>query len=282
MNNYKHPEHQYLALMRDILDNGITVMNPRTGSNCRTVLNHQIKFDGNVFPLVTTRKSYWKQAILEMICYMRGYTSKEQFNALGVKTWDANIENWDSKFNPNKDNAGLIYGASSENVGVSYEDILDQIRQKPHDRGIIWSFWNPHLFDLGCLRPCMFLHQFNVLDGTLYLTSTQRSQDVPLGGNFNMVQAWFLLNITAKLTGLRVGDVTMNIANCHIYENQIEQAKIQVSRQPFSPPVIEGIFEGSKSKGLTLHDILKHPDPLRDVRILHYAHWQEIKYPFTA
>ena len=72
MNTYKHPEHQYLALMRDILENGITVMNPRTGSNCKTVLNRQIKFDGNVFPLVTTRKSYWKQAILEMICYMRG------------------------------------------------------------------------------------------------------------------------------------------------------------------------------------------------------------------
>lgn len=108
------------------------------------------------------------------------------------------------------------------------------------------------------------------------------SADVPLGLNFNMVQAWFLLNITAKLTGLRVGDVTMNIANCHIYENQIEPAKIQVQRQPFNPPKIEGIFEGSKSKGLTMEDILKHPDPLRDVRVLEYMHWGPIKYEFTV
>lgn len=108
------------------------------------------------------------------------------------------------------------------------------------------------------------------------------SADVPLGLNFNMVQAWFLLNITAKLTGLRVGDVTMNIANCHIYENQIEQAKIQVQRQPFNPAKIEGIFEGSKSKGLTMDDILNHPDPLRDVRVLEYMYWEPIKYEFTV
>ena len=81
---------------------------------------------------------------------------------------------------------------------------------------------------------------------------------------------------------LRVGDVTMNIANCHIYGNQIEQAKIQVQRTPFNPPKIEGIFEGSKSKGLTMDDILHHPDPLRDVRVLEYMHWEPIKYEFTV
>lgn len=280
--NYKHPEFQYLTLMRNILENGVIVDNPRTNSKCLTLLNYQIKFDGNVFPLVTTRKSYWKQAILEMICYMRGYTRKQQFNDLGVKTWDANIENWESPFNPDKDFAGIIYGASSEQVGLSYQDLVEQIKQNPYDRGYIWNFWNPEYFKLGCLRPCMFLHHFNVINDTLYLTSTQRSADVPLGLNFNMVQAWFLLNITAKLTGLRVGDVTMNIANCHIYENQIEQAKIQVQRQPFNPPTIEGVFEGSKSKGLTMEDILNHPDPLRDVRVLEYMHWEPIKYEFTV
>lgn len=280
--NYKHPEYQYLTLMRNILESGVMVDNPRTNSKCLTLLNYQIKFDGDVFPLVTTRKSYWKQAILEMICYMRAYTQKQQFNDLGVHTWDANIENWDSRFNPDKYFAGIIYGASSEQVGLSYQDLVEQIKQNPYDRGHIWNFWNPEYFKFGCLRPCMFLHHFNVVNDTLYLTSTQRSQDVCLGGNFNMIQAWFLLNITAKLTGLRVGDVTMNIANCHIYENQIEQAKIQVQRQPFNPPTIEGIFEGSKSKGLTMDDILNHPDPLRDVRVLEYMHWEPIKYEFTV
>lgn len=108
--NYKHPEFQYLTLMRNILENGVMVENPRTNSKCLTLLNYQIKFDGNVFPLVTTRKSYWKQAILEMICYMRAYTQKQQFNDLGVHTWDANIENWDSRYNPDKYFAGIIYG----------------------------------------------------------------------------------------------------------------------------------------------------------------------------
>ena len=84
--NYKHPEYQYLTLMRNILENGVLADNPRTNSKCLTLLNYQIKFDGNVFPLVTTRKSYWKQAILEMICYMRGYTNKKQFNELGMPT----------------------------------------------------------------------------------------------------------------------------------------------------------------------------------------------------
>lgn len=270
----KTAERQYLSLMRNILENGELVYNTRTKSNCLTLLNQQIKF--SEFPLVTTRKSYWKQAILEMICYIRCYVHLDQFHKLGVRTWDANAAAWNSPDKTDDGEVGLIYGASARETGVTYKQILKQIQQDPHDRGIIWNFWNPEYFDLGCLRPCMFNHHFSVLNNKLYLTSTQRSADVPLGLNFNMVQAWFLLNITAKLTGLEPGDVTINITNCHIYENQIELAKLQVERTPLSSGELQGL------DSIDLSTLLVLDNPLTGVSLTGYKYHPEIKYPFTV
>lgn len=269
-------EKQYIELMRSILQHGYWVENPRTQSWCKTLLNQRIQFDGNEVPLVTTRKSYWKQAILEMICYIRGYTKLEEFHSLGVHTWDANAANWESDQNPKKDRVGIIYGASAKKTGVTFEDVINQIIQTPHDRGIIWNFWNPEYFDDGCLRPCMFNHQFNVLGDELHLTSTQRSADVPLGLNFNMMQCWFLLNVAANLTGFEVGSITMNLANCHIYENQIELAFEQTKRHILPSPWISGIEE------ISLDDILKSGNPLAKLTLRDYNHHEAIKYPMTA
>lgn len=271
-------EQQYLDILKSTLD-GIPVFNERTQSNCLTLLNQSIYYNPLDFPLVTTRKSYWKQAICEMIAYIRGYSTLEEFHSLGVHTWDANVLAWDHPNNYTKTNAGLIYGASARRVGFSYAGVISAIKNNPSDRGIIWNFWNPEYFDEGCLRPCMFNHQFNVLNGGLYLTSTQRSCDLPLGGNFNMIQVWFLLMVTARLTNTWAMNAWHNITNCHIYENQVELVKEQLTRKPYDSPKF--IFK----KNITLEDIMINinKDNFDEYFGLDgYQYHPPIKYPFTV
>ena len=307
----KTAEQQYIAILEDCYENGVDVINERTGSICRTILNQRIQFDGNEFPLLTTRKMYWKQAIGEMVGYIRGYTNTEQFHLLGVHTWDANALNpaWAESdigkaMIEDGHDLGVIYGASANakidvnylgtnlvfcandvvrtitiNKQNSYLQICSQLRKGSTDRGLIWSFWNPELFKFGCLRPCMYSHQFSVLDGTLHLTSTQRSCDLPLGGAFNLVQCWFLLNITAKLTGLKVGTVTWNITNTHIYGNQIPLVPIQLERPMYTPPklIIKDDFDMDVLMEILDKDNFEEYFELQD-----YKHHPAIKYPFTA
>lgn len=275
----KTAEQQYIAILEDCYENGTDVVNERTGSICRTILNQRIQFDGNEFPLLTTRKMYWKQAIGEMVAYIRAYTNLSDFHSLGVHTWDANVEAWDSIYKDIENDTGYIYGASAELVGMGYTRVLSNIINQPNDRGHIWNFWNPEYFHKGCLRPCMYSHQFSVLDGTLHLTSTQRSCDLPLGGAFNLVQCWFLLNITAKLTGLKVGTVTWNITNAHIYGNQIPLVPIQLERPMYTPPklIIKDNFDMDVLMETLNKDNFEEYFELQD-----YKHHPAIKYPFTA
>lgn len=275
MKSAETPEIQYLEIMK-ACKNGVKVYNKRTNTYCFTSLNHQIKFDGSQFPICTTRKSYWRQAICEMIGYIRGYDDLDDFHSIGVKTWDANCEAWWNPAKKSDTHLGIIYGASAECVGVPYTEVLAQIEANPHDRGIIWSFWNPEHFEIACLRPCMFAHQFNVMEGELHLTSYQRSADVPLGLNFNMMQCWFMLNITAQLTGLRVGSICMNLTNCHIYEDQMPGVIEQLKRKPFDPPQVIGLEK------MTFDDLMESLDPLKNVSLINYQHHPAIHYKMTA
>ena len=272
-------EQQYLELGKCLLEDGIWVQNERTSVPCLTDLNHSISISPDEFPLLTTRKCYWKQAICEMLCYIRGYSNLEQFHSLGVHTWDANCEAWNSPNKRDSNDLGAIYGYSAELVGMNFVNVLTQITNKPHDRGHIWNFWNPEYFDKGCLRPCMYSHQFNVLDNTLYLTSTQRSCDVPLGLSFNIIQVWFLNLVVAKILGLKRGYSLLNIVNAHIYKPQYELFKEQLSRSPYQPPKF--IIK----KDFTLEDIMKNitKDNFDEFfAIEDYQHYPPIKYPFTV
>ena len=283
-------EQQYLAILKDCYENGTDVTNERTGSICRTILNQRIQFDGNEFPLLTTRKMYWKQAIGEMVAYIRAYTRLEDFHSLGVHTWDENAKGWVERIGiydylgkivsyEDIPSTGVIYGASAKRVNFSYKDLLDSIKAKPNDRGHIWNFWNPEYFNKGCLRPCMYNHQFSVLNSTLHLTSTQRSADLPLGFSWNIVQCWFLLNITAKLTGLKVGTVTLNVTNAHIYENQLPFVPEQLSREPKQVPtlIIKDLFEyDDLMKNLNKDNFDKY------FELQNYEYHPTIHYPFTA
>jgi len=185
---------QYLELCQRIVDEGVWVKNERTGINCLTVINADLEYDvaNNQFPLITTRKSYYKSAIAELLGYLRGYDSAAQFREVGCKTWDANAnENNAWLNNPNRkgeDDMGRVYGVQGRSWQKPDGSHLDQLKKVINnlskgidDRGEIVTFYNPGEFELGCLRPCMHTHNFSLLGDTLYLTSYQRSCDVPLG-----------------------------------------------------------------------------------------------------
>ncbi|WP_067862923.1 thymidylate synthase [Neptuniibacter marinus] len=281
---------QYLDLCQRIVDQGVWVDNKRTGKKCLTIIDADLTYnvkDGE-FPLVTTRKSFYKSAIAEIIGYIRGYDNAADFRKIGTKTWNANAnDNSDWLANPYRkgtDDCGLIYGKIGRNfpkVDGGKIDLLrkivDDLSNGIDDRGEIFTFYHPGAFHMGCLRPCMYSHHFSLLGDTLYLNSTQRSCDVPLGLNFNMVQVYFFLAIMAQITGNKPGQAFHKIVNAHIYEDQLELMKnVQLQREPLASPKLI-INPDIKS----LED-LETWVTLDDFEIEGYEHHPAIQYPFSV
>ncbi|WCX68788.1 thymidylate synthase [Salmonella phage GSW6] len=282
---------QYIEVGKRILEEGQWVTNPRTGVRCLTIIDADFTFNvgANEFPLVTTRKAFAKQAIMEMIGYLRGYDSAAQFRAIGVNTWNANAnENmaWlDNPYRKGEDDMGRVYGVQGRQWTNSEGLMIDQLAKVYHnlkrgidDRGEIITFWNPGEFSKGCLRPCMHTHQFSILGDTLYLNSFQRSNDFLLGQVFNMVQCYALLAIMAQITGLKPGIARQKIINLHIYEDQynVLMEHKQFDREPFAPPTLE-INPNIK----TLDDVLTWVSK-DDFTVRGYEHHPAIAYPFTV
>lgn len=281
---------QYLELCRRIVDEGTWVENKRTGKRCLTVIDAALTYDvgAGQFPLVTTRKSFWKAAIAEFLGYIRGYDNAADFRSIGAKTWDANAnENTAWLNNPHRkgeDDMGRVYGvqgrAWAKPDGGSVDQlrkIVDDLTNGIDDRGEILSFYNPGEFHMGCLRPCMHTHTFSLLGDTLHLTSYQRSCDVPLGLNFNMVQVYFFLAIMAQITGHKAGKAYHKIINAHIYEDQLELMRdVQLKREPYPLPTF------------TINPDIKSLEDLEtwvttdDFNVDGYEFHEPIKYPFAV
>ncbi|MBK51388.1 MAG: thymidylate synthase [Gammaproteobacteria bacterium] len=282
--------HQYLALCRRIADEGTWIENERTGKRCLTVINADLSYDvgGNKFPIITTRKSYWKAAIAELIGYLRGYDSAAEFRRLGTKSWDANAnlnESWlNNPARKGEDDMGRVYGVQGRRWlkpdGKSVDQlrkIVNNLKKGLDDRGEIMTFYNPGEFDLGCLRPCMHTHNFSLVGETLFLTSYQRSCDVPLGLNFNQIQVFTLLALVAQITGKTAGQAYHKIVNAHIYEDQLDLMKsVQLKREPFDSPKLK-INPSIKS----LED-LETWVTLNDFEVLGYQYHEPIAYPFSV
>lgn len=287
----KTGEEQYLALARRIIDEGKWVTNERTGKRCLTVIGDSLYYDcrNGELPLVTTRKSFWKAAIAEMLGYLRGYNSAAQFRDIGCNTWNANAnENEAWLANPNRkgeDDMGYCYGEVGRRFrnldGKTTTDqlrkIVDDLSRGYDDRREIMTFLHPGTFDLACLAPCMHTHTFSLLDGELYLNSNQRSIDTPLGLVFNMVQCAWLLMIMAQITGNKPATVKHDLVNIHIYEDQLELMRdIQLEREPFSPP------------RLTINPDIKSLEDLEtwvtldDFELEGYECHEPIKFPFAV
>lgn len=281
---------QYLDLCQRIIDEGTWIANERTGKRCLTVINADLSYDvaNNKFPIITTRKSYWKSAIAEMIAYIRGYDNAADFRTLGTKTWDANAnenQTWlNSPYRKGEDDMGRVYGVQGRrwqkpdgSTLDQLKKIIDNLSQGIDDRGEILTFYNPGEFEMGCLRPCMHTHTFSLLGDTLYLSSYQRSCDVPLGLNFNQIQVFFLLKIVAQITGNKAGEAYHKIVNAHIYEDQLELMRdVQLKRTPFELPQLE-INPDIKN----LRD-LETWVTLDDFEVIGYQSHDAIRYPFSV
>jgi thymidylate synthase len=281
---------QYLNLCNRVAQEGKWIENERTGKRCLTVINADLQYNvgKGEFPLVTTRKCFYKSAIAEMIGYLRGYDNAADFRKLGTPTWDMNANDNEAWLvNPVRkgtDDMGFVYGKVARNypiVGGGKLDLLrkiiDDLSKGYDDRGEILTFYHPGSFHLGCLRPCMYEHQFSLLDGTLYLNSTQRSCDVPLGLTFNMPQVYVLLALIAQITGNQAGIAYHKIINAHIYENQLDQlVNIQRHREPRPSPKL--IINPDIK---TLED-LETWVTMDDFEIEGYDPHPAIKYPFSV
>lgn len=281
---------QYLELSKRIIEQGVWIANERTGKRCLTIINADLSYDvgGNKFPIITTRKSYWKAAIAELLGYLRGYDNAADFRKLGAKTWDANAnENSAWLANPARkgvDDMGRVYGVQGrawlKADGTPLDQlqkIVDDLARGIDDRGEILTFYNPGEFDLGCLRPCMHTHTFSLLNDTLHLTSYQRSCDVPLGLNFNQIQVFTLLALMARITGHKAGTAYHKIVNAHIYEDQLELMRdVQLQREPFASPslVINPAIKSLKD--------LETWVTMDDFEVQGYQYHDPIQYPFSV
>lgn len=281
---------QYLDLCQRIVDTGTWVENKRTGIKCLTVINADLEYDvaNNKFPMITTRKSYYKAAIAELIGYLRGYDNAAQFSDIGCNTWNANAnDNQAWLNNPSRKgegDMGRVYGVQGRgwmrpdgSKVDQLKKIIDDLSNGIDDRGEILTFYNPGEFELGCLRPCMHTHHFSLLGDTLYLNSVQRSCDVPLGLNFNQIQCFVLLALVAQITGHKPGKAYHKVVNAHIYENQFELMRdVQLKREPFPEPQL---VINPKIKSLEDIETWVTTD---DFELVDYQCHDPIKYPFAV
>jgi len=281
---------QYLQLCQRIIDEGTWIENERTGKRCLTVINADLEYDvgNNQFPMITTRKSFYKSAIAEFLGYIRGYDNAADFRALGTKTWDANAnlnQVWlNSEHRKGEDDMGRVYGVQGRSWakpdGTTLDQlkkIVDNLKNGIDDRAEILTFYNPGEFEMGCLRPCMHTHTFSLLGDTLHLTSYQRSCDVPLGLNFNQVQVFAFLALMAQITGKKAGKAYHKIVNAHIYEDQLELMQdVQLKREPFTSPQLK-----INPKITSLKD-LETWVTMDDFEVVGYQCHDPIKYPFSV
>lgn len=298
----KRAEEQYLEHLAYIHQHGTDIPNERTGIGTRVVINRDLVYDAssNKAPILTTRKMNVKLAIAELLGYIRGVTSAAEMRELGTKSWDANAnENQAWLNNPNRkgeDDLGMIYGAVARNWpakqivhrdgrGDWHDDttidlfakVYKNLRAGKDDRGEIITFWNPGLFEYGCLRPCMYEHQFSLVGEDLYLNSTQRSSDWPLGVASNMIQVWLFLRLMAQITKKNPKFANHRHVNAHIYQNQLEQVPTQLERELLVEPTID-INPGIR----TLKD-LETWVTVENGFVINYPEYHPpIKYPFAV
>ena len=280
---------EYLDLCNRVINEGTWVINRRTNKRCLTLINADFTYDVSEghLPILTTRKINWKGAVAEMLGYLRGYTSAAKFRQIGCNTWNSNAnENKEWLNNPHRkgsDDMGRVYGAQGRDwrtpEGKSIDQIhnvYDDLRNGVDNRSEIVTFMNPGERDRGCLNACMHTHTFSLLGKDLYLTSYQRSSDLPLGQGFNQIQVAWLLMVMAEITGATPKRAYHKIVNAHIYEDQIDGMMIQLGREPFpSPRLIMNPEIGS------LNDLMTWVT-LEDFGVMDYECHPPIKYKFSV
>lgn len=227
----------YHQLLTHILTNGVTKTD-RTGTGTISCFGYQLRFDLQAgFPLVTTKKVHLKSIIHELLWFLKGDTNIAYLKEHNVSIWDE----WADA----NGNLGPVYGHQWRSWtgadGKTYDqitDVLNQIRTNPDSRRMIVNAWNvadlPHMK----LSPCHALFQFYVANGKLSCQLYQRSADVFLGVPFNIASYALLTMMMAQVTGLQVGEFVHTFGDVHLYSNHLEQARLQLTREPYPLPTM--------------------------------------------
>lgn len=229
---------QYHALLQHILDNGAQ-KHDRTGTGTISVFGYQMRFDLNEgFPLVTTKKVHLRSIIHELLWFLKGETNIHYLKENGVSIWDE----WADE----NGELGPVYGKQWRSwegpngvVIDQVKDLIEQIKKNPDSRRLIISAWNVADLPKMALMPCHTLFQFYVAEGKLSCQLYQRSADVFLGVPFNIASYALLTMMIAQVCDLQVGDFVHTFGDVHIYNNHLEQVKLQLSRTPYPLPVMK-------------------------------------------
>lgn len=254
---------QYLDLLDRILREG-TVKGDRTGTGTRSVFGHQMRFDlEEGFPLLTTKKLHLKSIIYELLWFLRGDTNVHYLQENGVRIWNE----WARE----DGSLGPVYGAQwrswPDYDGGTIDQIsraVNDIKNNPDSRRIIVSAWNVAQLPEMALAPCHAFFQFYVADGRLSLQLYQRSADSFLGVPFNIASYALLTMMMAQVCGLRPGDFVHTLGDAHLYLNHLDQARLQLTREPrplprmVINPAVRDIFD-FKYEDFTLEGYDPHP-----------------------
>jgi len=254
---------QYLQLLQHIIDNGAQ-KSDRTGTGTISCFGYQMRFDlQDGFPLVTTKKVHLKSIIYELLWFLNGDTNIKYLKDHGVSIWDE----W-----ANENGAlGPVYGhqwrswtGADGQTFDQIKDVLQQLKTNPDSRRMIVNAWNVADLPKMALSPCHALFQFYVANGKLSCQLYQRSADVFLGVPFNIASYALLTMMMAQVTGLEVGEFIHTFGDVHLYNNHMEQAKLQLSRTPYPLPVmklnpaVKDLFD-FKFEDFTLENYQHHP-----------------------
>jgi thymidylate synthase len=261
---------QYLELLRHVREHG-SPKGDRTGTGTLSVFGYQMRFDlAAGFPLVSTKQLHLKSIIHELLWFLRGDTNVAYLRDKGVTIWDE----WADE----RGDLGPVYGKQWRSWPTPKGDVdqlagvVEQIKKNPDSRRLIVSAWNVGELDRMALLPCHALFQFYVADGRLSCQLYQRSADVLLGVPFNIASYALLTHMVAQQCDLAVSDFVWTGGDCHLYRNHLEQADLQLSREPYPLPELH-----IRRRPPTLFDY-----EFQDFEIRNYRHHPAIKAPIAV
>lgn len=254
---------QYLDLLEDVLERGVQKQD-RTGVGTLSIFGHQVRFDlAEGYPLLTTKKVFVKGVIHELLWMLRGDTNIEYLNRHGVHIWD----DWADE----EGELGPVYGAQwrewKGGAGETVDQIqwvVNEIKRNPNSRRLVVSAWNAAEIDRMSLPPCHTLFQFHVSQGRLSCQLYQRSADLFIGVPFNIASYALLTMMIAHVTDLEPGEFIHTFGDTHLYLNHLEQARLQLTREPRPLPEmqlnpdVKSIFD-FRYEDFALHNYDPHP-----------------------
>jgi len=254
-----HEEWQYLDTIRDCIENGVE-KGDRTGTGTLSHFGRTMRFSlrDNVFPLLTTKKVFWRGVAEELLWFVNGSTNANKLAEKRIHFWDANgsrdfLDKLGFKDREIGD-LGPVYGFQWRHFGAEYTNmyadykgkgvdqlaaVIDLIKNKPTSRRIVLTAWNPKDQHKMALPPCHMFCQFYVANGELSCQMYQRSADMGLGVPFNIASYSLLTRMIAQVCGLRAGEFIHAIGDCHVYLNHVEPLRTQLERQPRPFPTLE-------------------------------------------